>query len=96
MLVAITRKLARSILECELTFVDRAPFDYELALAQHLAYETVLSGLGVEIDSMKAEESMPDSVFVEDTALVLPELAVLLSPRVRSRQMEVESIEDVS
>ncbi len=89
MLTAITRKPARSLSECELTFVERTPIDYEKAVSQHDDYERILREYGCSIVSLPAEEEHPDSVFVEDTAVIFDEIAVLMSPGVRSRVAEI-------
>jgi len=48
--------------------------------------------MGVEVISLPAEADLPDSVFVEDTALVLDEIALLTRPGADSRKAEVDSI----
>src|SRR5512141_1607168 len=95
MLIAITRDVSRSIANCELTHLARTPIDVERARRQHAAYEAALKGLGVAVLSLPEEPSLPDSVFVEDTALVLDECAVILRPGAESRRAEVGSIERV-
>ena len=92
MLIAITRQVSPAINQCELTNLKRIPIDVELARLQHRAYEKALGNLGVEIHSLPEEPTLPDSVFVEDTAVVLDECAVLTRPGATSRQPEVESI----
>ena len=93
MLSAITRKPSTSLSNCELTFVEREAINYKKALAEHDAYERVLEKLGCRVISLPAEEDYPDSVFVEDTAVILPEVAVLMSPGAESRRGEVDLIE---
>jgi dimethylargininase len=92
MLVAITRKVSPAIAQCELTHLERQPINLETAVAQHAQYEQALRSLGVEIISLPAEPELPDSVFVEDAALVLDELAILTRPGAKSRRPEVKSI----
>jgi dimethylargininase len=92
MLKAITRAVSRAILNCELTHLERIPIDLENARRQHQAYEEALRLLGVEVVSLPEEPDLPDSVFVEDTALVLDECALLTRPGADSRKPEVESI----
>jgi dimethylargininase len=92
MLKAITRAVSRSIVHCELTHLERVPIDLENARRQHAAYEAALRSLGVEVISLPEEADLPDSVFVEDTAIVLEECAVLTRPGADSRRPEVESI----
>lgn len=92
MLTAITRQVSPSIVRCELTHLERQPIDLPTAVAQHRQYEQALKELGLEVISMPAEADLPDSVFVEDTALVLDELAILTRPGADSRKAEVSSI----
>jgi len=94
-LIAITREVSRSIVHCELTHLERTPIDLEQARAQHAEYESVLKYLGLAILSLPEEPSLADSVFVEDTALVLDECAIILRPGADSRKPETESIAKV-
>ena len=90
--IAITRAISPRFNECELTHLARTPIDLELARKQHHQYEEALRRLGVEVLSLPSEATLPDSVFVEDTALVLDELALLTRPGADSRKAEVDSI----
>lgn len=93
MLTAITRAVSPAISRCELTFLSRAPIDYAKAAAQHLRYEEVLRECGAQVISLPAEPDLPDSMFVEDPAIVLDELAVILPPGTEARRRETPSIE---
>lgn len=93
MKIAITRQVSPAINRCELTHIAREPIDYERACAQHKQYEDALRSLGTDIISLNAEADLPDSVFVEDVALVLDECAVMLYPGAASRRPEVASVE---
>jgi dimethylargininase len=95
MLLAITRAVSRSIVHCELTHLARIPIDVERARWQHVQYESALKRLGVAVLSLPEEPALADSVFVEDTALVLDECAILLRPGAQSRRPETESIAQV-
>src|ERR1700686_1022036 len=75
MLTAVTRAVSPAIVNCELTFVARQPIDFSKARDQHRAYEQRLEKLGARIISLPAEPTLPDSMFVEDPAIVLDELA---------------------
>lgn len=90
--IAITRQVSRSINDCELTHIDRQPIDLALARKQHSAYEAALSRLGCQVMQLNEEPDLPDSVFVEDIALVFPEVAVLTNPGADSRLAERESV----
>ncbi len=95
MLLAITREVSRSIIHCELTHLARTPVDVERARQQHAQYEAALKHLGVAVLSLPEQPDLPDSVFVEDTALVFDEFAVMLRPGAESRRPETESIRHV-
>jgi dimethylargininase len=92
MLSAITRVVSPSLVQCELTFVERQPIDIAKAQSQHTAYEHLLAKLGIHVHSLAAEPDLPDSMFVEDPAIVLDELAVILPLGTKSRQPEAESL----
>lgn len=79
-LVALTRLLSPAILNCELTYMKRSWIDYDLAARQHLDYVRSLQRLGIDVVTLPPQPEMPDAVFVEDTALVLDEIAVISSP----------------
>src|SRR5438128_2666168 len=75
MIVALTRPVPASIAHCELTHLARQPIDLARARAQHAAYERALELAGCTIERLPAEDGMADSVFVEDAAIVVDELA---------------------
>ena len=84
MIHAITREVSPAIGQCELTHIDPVAIDVELARSQHAEYRQLLTELGCEVIHLPAEPDLPDSVFVEDTAVVLDELAVLTRPGAES------------
>jgi len=92
-LTAITRDVNTAMGSCELTFLPRARIDTTLAVQQHENYTSALSSLGCEIVAIPTEEGLADSVFIEDTALVLDEVAVLCRPGAASRRPEVTGVE---
>ena len=92
MLTAITRAVSPAIVNCELTFVARQPIDLAKAEAQHHAYQQLLEKLGARVISLPAEPELPDSMFVEDPAIVLDELAIILPLGTASRRPEAASI----
>ena len=92
MIVAVTRPTGEELRDCELTHIDRSPIDVERALEQHNDYLEVLRSLGVEVVELPRLPDHPDAVFVEDVALVLPEVAVLLRSGAESRRGEVPSM----
>src|SRR5580765_2039198 len=92
MLTAITRSVSPAIVNCELSFISRQPINLEIACAQHLAYERLLDKLGARVVSLPAEPDLPDSMFVEDPAIVLDELAVIFPLGTVSRRPEAASL----
>ena len=95
MLTAITRGVSPAMVNCELTFVDRAPIDLAKALEQHRAYEQVLEKFGAKVISLPAEAALADSMFVEDPAMVLDELALIFPLGTESRRPEAASLAKV-
>src|SRR5579871_1479097 len=71
MLTAITRAVSPGLAHCELSFIERIPIDMEKAREQHHAYEKTLAALGAKVISLSSEPELPDSMFVEDPAIVL-------------------------
>ena len=92
MLTAITRAVSPAIVNCELSFIPRQPIDLQIAVAQHQAYEQLLEKLGAHVVSLPAEPHLPDSMFVEDPAIVLDELAVIFPLGTESRRPEAASL----
>jgi dimethylargininase len=92
MLLALTRPLSPRIAECELTYIAREPIDFARAAAEHHDYEQQLAALGATVRRLPAEPALPDGVFVEDTAVVLDEIAVITRPGAESRRAETASV----
>ncbi len=95
MLTAITRAVSPSINRCELSHVARQPIDFQKAVEQHREYENCLRELGAAIISLPAEPDMPDSMFVEDPAVVVDEIGVMTRMGAESRRQESESLANV-
>jgi len=92
---AITRELNTAFGDCELTFLPRVEIDITLAQQQHEQYQSALSSIGCEIVVVPTRPGLADSVFIEDTAIVLDEIAVLMRPGAASRRPEVADVEEV-
>lgn len=88
---AFTRAVSPKIAECELTHQPRVPIDAAKAAIQHSAYEQALADSGFEIVRLPELADDPDAVFVEDTALLLGDHAVITRPGAASRIGETES-----
>lgn len=87
--VALTREVSLRLAACELTHLARVPIDIEAARAQHLAYERALADLGCAVERLDGGPDMPDSVFIEDIAVVFDELAIITRPGAESRRIEI-------
>jgi len=94
-LIAITRGVSAGVAACELTHLERQAIDLARAQAQHRAYEAALARLGCRVESLPALDDLPDSVFVEDVAIVLDEIAVVTRPGAESRRPETAAIAPV-
>lgn len=90
--LALTREISPRIVECELTHLARTPIDLARARAEHEAYETALRALGCRVERLPADETLPDSVFIEDTAIVLEEIAIITRPGAVSRRGETSAV----
>jgi dimethylargininase len=88
---AITRRPANTYTQA-ITSSDLGPPDIELANQQHTQYCQALQFAGLQLEILPALEAFPDSVFVEDTAIVEPEFAVLSRPGAHSRRDENQEI----
>src|SRR4029453_7654149 len=74
------------------THLEREPIDVRVAVAQHAEYEATLQALGARVERVGAAPDLPDSVFIEDAAVVFDEIAVLMRPGAASRQGEVDAV----
>ena len=92
-LVAITHVPSPHLEGGERTYVGHEPIDAQRALQQHAEYCDALRQCGAEVVTLDLYREYPDCVFVEDTAIVLDEVAVLMSMGAPSRRGEVAGIE---
>jgi dimethylargininase len=65
---------------------------FEALLAEHQTYISALQAAGTEVTVLDALEQFPDSIFVEDPALVFSEAAILLRPGAPSRMAEAKEL----
>lgn len=91
MLLALTRPVPASIDRCELTHLAREPIDHARAVGEHEIYEETLRRLGCRVHRLPELPDHPDSVFVEDTAVVFDRIAVIARPGAPSRRGEAAS-----
>jgi dimethylargininase len=79
--------------ECLVTFVERTAIDYGRALRQHAAYCDALRACNVDIRTLDCNSELPDCTFIEDTAVVLDEVAIIARPGAAARREEKPAIE---
>jgi len=91
-MIALVRAVSPGLGNCELTHIARQPIDAARASAQHEVYVAVLRELGARIEYLPPLPGSPDGVFVEDTAVVLGEIAIMARPGARSRQHEIATV----
>ena len=91
---AIVRRPAASVVN-GLRAEDRGSPSLAGVSAEHQAYIEALAAAGVSVQVLEPLEAFPDSIFVEDPALVFTEGAILLHPGAPSRAGETEFIEPV-
>jgi dimethylargininase len=93
MLIALTHVVSPNINRCELSFLDRSLIDYERAVKQHEDYCAMFRECGLQVIELSVNRSYPDGTFIEDTAVLVDELAIMASMGVESRRGEVSGIE---
>lgn len=74
---------------------NRKKIDVVLAKRQHAEYCRALQKLGLDLIWIKGDNTLPDSCFVEDTAAVFMEKAVICNMRMKSRANEVAEVAKV-
>lgn len=89
---AITRKPGKNFAQ-GITTSDLETPSYELIVKQHGAYIQALKSLGLEVIVLDPEPDYPDAYFVEDTAVVTIDVAVITNPGAEDRKGEEDTIE---
>src|SRR5439155_1581979 len=74
-MLALTHVPSPNMDQCQRTYVECAPIDYGRAVRQHEAYCDLLRRCGAEVHTLTVNRDLPDCVFIEDTAVVLDEVA---------------------
>lgn len=92
MLTAVVRVPSRRLTDCELSFLAREPIDVAQARVQHRAYQVALRAAGAKVVELPALDDLPDATFVEDTAVVVDECAVLAPMGAVSRRAESDAM----
>ncbi len=79
--------------ECVVSFVERQPIDLALVHQQHANYCRLLEECGATLTILRENSDYPDCVFIEDTAIVLDELAIIAALGAPSRRGEAAGVE---
>lgn len=67
--------------------------DFNMILSQHKEYINVLKQLGLDVIVLDPLPDYPDAYFVEDTAVIIPEIGIITNPGAQSRKGEEDGIE---
>ena len=89
---AIARKPGKNFAQGLTTAVGGKPPQHELLLKQHAAYIEALKSCGLEVILLDPLPDFPDAYFVEDTAVVTPDVAVITRPGAKARRGEEDSM----
>lgn len=88
---ALVRSVGDSFAQA-LSVPEERGVDVALARSQHDRYRAELVGAGYIVEVVAADETCPDGVFIEDTAVVIGDTAVITRPGAPSRRPEVGSV----
>jgi len=88
---AIVRTPPKSLVD-GITTAGLGKPDYELTLEQHGRYVEALQSCGLIVTVMDADDRYADSMFIEDTALLMPRCAIVTHPGAVSRRGEVVAV----
>lgn len=91
---AITRKPGKNFAQ-GITTSDLEEPSYHRILHQHSTYVDILRQLGLSIIELDPLSNYPDAYFVEDVAVVTPDIAVITNPGAAARNGEQWHIEPV-
>ena len=92
---AIARKPAKNFAQGLTSTVSAKPPQYELLLIQHETYLEALKACGLNVTILDPLPDYPDAYFVEDVAVVTPDVAVITNPGAIARNGEQQHIEPV-
>ncbi len=88
---AIVRRPSYSVVD-GLSAANLGKPSFDAIMREHAAYVLALNEAGVSLDNLRPLETHPDSIFVEDTALVFTSGAIVLRPGARSREGEAPAM----
>jgi dimethylargininase len=87
-MIALIRPIPASFASALCAAAPDEPIDLERARTQHAAYVAALTDAGAETIALPVADALPDSCFVEDTAVVAAGVALITRPGAPSRQAE--------
>lgn len=90
---ALVRPVPESYNDCVRS--NREQIDVALARKQHTEYCSTLEQLGLKLIPVSADDTLPDSCFVEDTAVIFGEKAVICNMKTKSRAKEIIEVAKV-
>jgi dimethylargininase len=93
-MIVLTRPVPASFADALCAAAPDEPIDLERARDQHAAYVAALAQAGAQIEMLPAADALPDSCFVEDTAVVAAGIALITRPGAASRQPEPAATAD--
>ncbi len=85
---AIARKPGKNFAQGLTSTVSAEPPQFELLCKQHNTYLETLKSCGLEITLLDPLPDYPDAYFVEDTAVVTPDVAIITNPGAKTRKGE--------
>jgi len=91
----IVKRPSKSIVKGITSAPELGKPNYELALKQHDNYIEALKSCGVQVTTLDSDERFPDSCFIEDTAVVTKNCAIICNPGAESRNKEIEAVKKV-
>jgi dimethylargininase len=94
-MLALTHVPSPYMESCQLTYIAREPIDTGRAARQHQAYCDMLRCCGAVVRTLDIHRNLPDCAFIEDTAIVLDEVAILTSMGTAARRQELAGIEPI-
>ena len=89
---ALVRRPAASLASGCVSFIERQPVDVDRARRQWTAYVAALRAHGWATVEVAPDDTLPDSVFVEDAVVMFGELAVITNPGAPTRQPETAAM----
>jgi dimethylargininase len=92
-MLALTHIPSPIMADCLLTYVERSAIDGARAGRQHSAYCETLRACGAEVRTLDFNRDLPDCAFIEDTAVVLDDVAIITRPGAAVRRAETAAIE---